>query len=71
MKLEDFKEWSRKAKPGSRVVYYSGFLMAARETDEHAYDIGRAAWRAYTDGEVSLTQRRVEPHICDYIAEKR
>lgn len=66
---------------GHRVVYYTGFLMT---DTRRWVQIGKEwglwadnppikairddAWRAYEEGIVLLTQRKVAPGVYDYIA---
>lgn len=77
----NFIYWLKTARPGERVLYYSGFLMRDREVfmrnggfaDKFPPRIkaALAAWRAYLDDSVTLTQKKRDQFEYDYIAIKR
>lgn len=77
---ESFAFWLKSANPGESILYYSGFLMRDREVfmrgggfaDKFPPRIkaALAAWRAYLDGEATLTQRKRGNFDYDYIAIK-
>ena len=70
-----FDFWLSKAKKGSKVVYFDGFLMLERqkflmaggETTELPQKI-RTAWRAYLEGFVVLVQHKRDEGEYEYIA---
>ena len=64
----DFETWVRYGRRrGEKVVYYTGNLMADRQRSETINALARAAWRAYEQGRVILTQQR-QGDTCQYIA---
>ena len=76
-----FRYWLKGAKEGERVVYYEGFLMRDRESflraggfsDNFPPRIKAAimAWKAYMNGELTLTQKKIGDYEYQYIATKR
>lgn len=76
-----FRYWVKGAKPGERVIYYEGLLMRDRESflraggfaDNFPPNIKAAimAWKEYLNGEVTLTQKKVDEYEYQYIATKR
>ena len=75
-----FAYWLRNAEKGESVVYYDGFLLRDREIltrnglrPEHFPDgikTAIMAWRCFTDGLVTLTQKRRGYFDYAYIATK-
>lgn len=75
-----FAYWLSKAKRGSRVMYYDGFLMMDKEKSiknggfpENFPSHIRAAnmaWKAYKDGFVILVQKKKDACSYEYIAIK-
>ena len=74
-----FVGWMERAKPGDRVIYHSGLLMADRLKSQRGTMrkhtmLDRLADRALasaTTGRVRLFQRRIDQDFgCQYIAEK-
>lgn len=70
MKRYTFEAALRNARPGETIVYYTGLLLADRGTNPDLQDLARAAWQAYQDGDVCLTQRRLGPYVYEYLATK-
>lgn len=76
----NFAYWLKTARPGEKALYYQGFLMRDREVfmrgggfaDKFPPRIkaALAAWKAYLDGTVSLTQRKLGQFDYEYIATK-
>lgn len=55
----DFETWLRYGrKPGQKIAYHSGLLMADRQRHASLNDLARAVWKAYEQGRVALTQVR-------------
>lgn len=73
--------WAKKARSGEKVVYYDGFLMLDRqlyfmssggsENQPEKLKVARLAWRLYTDGVLTLTQKKKDNFSYEYIAVKR
>lgn len=72
--------WVNKSKPGSKIVYYTGFLMYDREkllqrgltSDNFPDDMKTAklAWNYHMLGEIMLVQNKKEKFLYEYIAVK-
>lgn len=61
------------ARRGEKVVYHTGLLLIDRHrgpTFQDVHAVATAAWEAYEEGRVTLTQQRIVPFVCAYIAEK-
>lgn len=73
-----FTHWLKGAKRGDKVVYFDGFLMREREIAVRSgffshdlpprFKAAIAAWRAYLDGIVILTQHKRSEGEYEYIA---
>ena len=59
--------WVGKAKPGERMVYFSGYLA----NTPSAAEVAKAAMQLKDAGAVVLFQKRAGPQAFDYIAERR
>ena len=66
-----FLQWLDTAKPGQTLTYHLGGLWWDREHDRQIDRVGLAAWGAHQAGKVMLTQRRIAPKICAYLATRR
>jgi hypothetical protein len=64
--------WLSSARPGDCIVYHTGLLAADREAKtEQARTLNRVAsafFAAAQAGRVALTQRRLAPLVCAYLA---
>lgn len=66
MTAHEFHNWLKKAKRGARTIYHTGLLMADRDRhidwqNHAAVDaVGKAAYAAYQEGKVVLTQQRTK-----------
>jgi hypothetical protein len=64
--------WLSSARPGDCIVYHAGLLAADREAKtEQAIALNLVAsefWTAAQAGRVALTQRRLAPLVCAYLA---
>lgn len=77
---DGFLFWSKNAKPGQSVIYYTGFLMYDKEklmqrgvtSDNFPSEIKTAklVWNHHLYGEVALTQNKKGPFVYEYIATK-
>jgi hypothetical protein len=56
---KNFLAWMKSAKPGAIIVYFTGDLARARDSDGQLDGLARAALRAADTGQVHLTQRRL------------
>lgn len=77
---DGFSYWLSRARKGEKVVYFDGFLMYERQRflslnggDEFPQKIRTAqlAWRAYTEGLVTLVQHKRDEGEYEYIAIRR
>ena len=73
----DLCVWVADAKPGDRIVYYTGHLSRDRLAHRHGYsepirrkinELGNAAWMLGDENWVHLVQRRISYGCWDYIA---
>lgn len=59
---------------GESMGYHTGLLMQDRQTNGNVPTVlsavAGAAWRAMLAGKCHLKQRRIEPGICQYLAER-
>lgn len=55
---------------GQVMVYHEGLLMLDRQHSEAANAIGNRAWQAMEAGSCALTQARLGPGVCGYLATK-
>lgn len=72
--------WVGKAKKGEKAVYYDGLLMMDRSRYFHNGGMvggepekirtANFAWRLYTEGLVTLVQKKKDQYSYDYIAVK-
>ena len=71
---QELSDWIHTAKPGKRCVYYRGLLMMDRALSNGVVTpelvTARKAWGLSQAKRVALTQARVGPFDCLYIAEK-
>ena len=76
----DLCVWVADAKPGARIVYYSGHLSRDRLPHNDGYseavrrkigELGNAAWMLGNEHWVHLIQRRVSMGCWEYIAVRR
>jgi hypothetical protein len=76
----DFCVWVADAKPGARIVYYTGHLSRDRLPHNDGYseavrrkigELGNAAWMLGNENWVHLVQRRVMAGSWEYIAIRR
>jgi hypothetical protein len=70
----DFWEWCQEARHPSQYKYHSGFLLidrAAHDATAAFKELQSAVVRAFAEGRVDLTQRRLGPMCYEYIATKR
>ena len=76
----DLCVWVADAKPGARIVYYTGHLSRDRLPHNDGYseavrrkigELGNAAWMLGNEHWVHLVQRRVMPGCWEYIAIRR
>jgi hypothetical protein len=59
-----------------RVIYHTGLLMRDRQRESNPHsdvwravdDLAKHVWSKYGAGRVSLTQIRITPGVCQYIA---
>lgn len=75
MNRHEFEAAVENARPGAKIVYYTGHLFGGdRKIGLHfmAVDnVSRAAWAAMEEGKVHLVQKRVKDGVFDYTAIKR
>jgi hypothetical protein len=70
-KTASLKDWLKHALPGSRINYHEGNLAESRQLDSELDTRARLLWIASeVYGTVHLTQQRIGPHVCRYIATK-
>lgn len=72
--------WVSKAKKGEKAVYYDGLLMMDRNRyfqnggmvggEPEKIRAANFAWRLYTEGLVTLVQKKKDQYSYDYIAVK-
>lgn len=55
-----FLKWLDSARKGDVCIYHVGFLTSDRMRSRPTNELGAAAWKAYNDGRVHLTQSRKE-----------
>ena len=76
----DLCVWVADAKPGARIVYYTGHLSRDRLPHIDGYseavrrkigELGNAAWKLGEENWVHLIQRRVSMGCWEYIAVRR
>lgn len=76
----DLCVWVADAKPGTRIIYYTGHLSRDRLPHNDGYseavrrkisELGNAAWMLGNENWVHLVQRRVMPGCWEYIAIRR
>lgn len=76
----DLCVWVADAKPGARIVYYTGHLSRDRLPHNDGYseavrrkigELGNAAWMLGNENWVHLVQRRVSMGCWEYIAVRR
>jgi len=76
----DLCVWVADAKPGARIVYYTGHLSRDRLPHNDGYseavrrkigELGNAAWMLGDENWVHLIQRRVSMGCWEYIAVRR
>jgi hypothetical protein len=76
----DLCVWVADAKPGDRIVYYTGHLSRDRLPHNDGYsepvrrrigELGTAAWMLGEENWVHLVQRRVSTGCWDYIAVRK
>lgn len=76
----DLCVWVADAKPGDRIVYYTGHLSRDRLPHNDGYsepvrrrigELGNAAWMLGEENWVHLVQRRVSYGCWDYIAVRK
>lgn len=77
MNTKEFERFVTSARPGARVVYHTGLLMADRLLDKAVDAVAREAAIAEGQGKVHLVQRRLDSGTslypdgeCEYIAER-
>lgn len=66
-----FLQWLDTAKPSQTLTYHLGGLLVgsrARSPDRSSWACRMGAHQA---GKVTLTQRRIAPKICDYLATRK
>lgn len=74
MTAATFERWLRGAKRGDTTSYHIGLLMYDRDrlTNFNGWkrigELADSAYAAFEAGKVALTQRRLEPGVCAYIA---
>jgi hypothetical protein len=65
------REMVQNARPCTYIVYHTGNLMADRNIGNGflaVHSVAALMWKLMLEGRVSLTQRRVSPHVCEYLA---
>jgi hypothetical protein len=76
----DLCVWVADARPGDRIVYYTGHLSRDRLAHREGYsepvrrkigELGNAAWMLGAENWVHLVQRRVSYGCWDYIAVRK
>lgn len=70
----DFLSQIETAKPGTKIIYHTGSVMADRQIGQTFLTVNAvaaAAYDAYLNGQVTLVQKTLAPGIHDYIAIKR
>ena len=65
MRVHDFEEWVNKSKRGSKKVYYTWTGDPFMQKD-----IMDAARKAYSQGKVTMVQRKIKAYHYEYIAVK-
>ena len=65
-KPEAILAWADKAKPGERMVYFTGFLARSPGAGE----IAKAVMDLRAAGKLVRYQKRVRPECFDYIAQR-
>lgn len=68
MSPREFIDLIRKAKPGERIVYHTGILIADRFFNKELNRTANTAYDEYEIGNCVLIQKRVDPVTCQYIA---
>jgi hypothetical protein len=68
--VDDFHKFLLTAKPGQQHIYWTGNLAKAVHDQLEAWMLRDMAWNAQSNRVVCLTQRRVGPESCAYIATK-
>ena len=63
-----FLQWLKAAQPGNSLTYHLGNLALDREHNIKIDAVGTAVWGAHQSGKVQLSQSRVEPNVCAYVA---
>lgn len=53
-----FLKWLGAARKGDVCIYHVGLLTADRMRNRDTNELGAAAWQAYSNGRVHLTQSR-------------
>lgn len=74
MSRQTFEDAVAIATPGTRISYHIGLLMEDRCRGPEFLkvdNVAHAAFKAFEAGTVHLTQRRLSPNQCEYIAVKR
>lgn len=66
---EDVVHWLVHGKPGSRIIYFTGFLGPSAPNAVRG--LAALLYHASTQGKVHLLQRRIAKGKFEYIAEKR
>ncbi len=75
----DFARWLGHAKPGEMITYHTGLLMRDRQATHTGKDrvktqideYAKAVLSAADMGMLTLVQRRLDEHNCEYLAVKR
>lgn len=76
----DLCVWVADAKPGTRIIYYTGHLSRDRLPHNEGYseavrrkigELGNAAWKLGDENWVHLIQRRVSMGCWEYIAVRK
>ena len=77
LSIKKFEEWILKSKPGDKISYYRGYIMAPHiqkfspTTDERRVgNLKNRVYHAYDNGVVTLVQRRHGDLDYEYIAVK-
>jgi hypothetical protein len=75
MTRSEFIKKLNSAKPGERIVYHTGLLMANRkvasDSRKNIEEAAEEAMKSYRRGQCHLFQERVQVGICNYLAVKR
>jgi hypothetical protein len=64
----NISNWRHSATVGEVLIYYTGNLADGRITDPQVRALAVDAWALNLAGLVALTQRRVQPFECEYLA---